>query len=99
MKKRYITLLLAATLAGCGAEQLSVDCSYQMDDLRDELGPPQDIVGVDYGPYHSYTYWYWREGFARTFTWDGGYNSCETVDQNFPPSDQRPETIPAAPGA
>ena len=98
MRKLYINLLLAATLAGCGSEQLSVDCSNQMEDLRDERGPPQDIQGLDAGPYHRYTYWYWRQGFARTFTWDGSYGSCETVDENFPPSEQRPELTPA-PGA
>jgi hypothetical protein len=98
LRKRYIILLLAATLAGCGSEQLSVDCSQQMEDLRDELGQPQEVEGLDAGPYHRYTYWYWTLGFARTFTWDGGYNSCETVDQTFPPSEQRPGSNPA-PGA
>ena len=98
MKKRYIILLLAAALAGCGSEKLSGDCSNQIEDLRDELGPPQEIESFESGAYKRHTFWYWRLGFARTFTWDGSTGSCETTDQNFTPSEERPGTNPA-PGA
>ena len=36
LKKRYIILLLAAALAGCGSEKLSGNCSNQIEDLRDD---------------------------------------------------------------
>jgi hypothetical protein len=91
-------LIAAAMLAGCGSDRISVDCGREIEDLEDEFGPPQEIEAFQSGPYHRYTYWYWRLGFARTFTWDGGYGSCETTDQNFPPSEQRPGTNPT-PGA
>ena len=91
MKKRYIILLTALMLAGCGSDRLvSVDCGQEIEDLEDELGQPDEIETFTAGRYNRYTWWYYRLGFARTFTWDGGYNSCETTDQNFPPGQGRP---------
>lgn len=89
MKKRLIILLAVAMLTGCGSDRIAVDCRYEIEDLENELGPPQEIERFESGRYYRYTWWYWRLGFARTFTWDGGYNSCETTDQNFPPREQR----------
>jgi hypothetical protein len=99
LKKRYIILLTALMLAGCGSGGLvTVDCSQEIEDLEDELGAPDEIQTFQVGRYYRYTWWYYRLGFARTFTWDGGYNSCETTDQNFPPNEGRPGTAPP-PGA
>lgn len=98
MKKQTIILLTALLLAGCGSDRISTDCAQEIEDLEDELGNPDEIQALQSGRYYRYTWWYYRLGFARTFTWDGGYNSCETTDQTFPPSEGRPGTTPT-PGA
>lgn len=87
-----LPLLLAAALAGCGSEKLSGNCAEQMDDLRDLYGEPQEVDRFESGNYHRDTWWYFRIGFARTFTWDGAPGSCEMTDQTFPPGEQRPAT-------
>jgi hypothetical protein len=97
LKKRTIILLTALMLAGCGSDRVAVDCGREIEDLEDELGRPDEIETFESGRYHRYTWWYYQQGFARTFTWDGSYGSCETTDQNFPPG-TRPGTTPT-PGA
>ena len=91
---RIALLLLAATLAGCGREKLSGNCAHQMDVFRDLHGEPQEVERFESGNFHRHTWWYWRLGLARTFTWDGAPGSCEMTDRTFPPSEQRPATAP-----
>ena len=94
---RIVLLLLAASLAGCGdtIQPLSGNCGEQMNDFRAEHGDPQEVERRESGSYMQHTWWYWRLGLARTFTWDGSPRSCEITDRTFPPSEERPETLPA----
>ncbi len=91
---RIALLLLAATLAGCNSDKLSGNCGHQMDDFRDQYGEPQEVERFESGSFHRHTWWYWRLGLARTFTWDGAIGSCEMTDQTFAPSEERPATLP-----
>jgi hypothetical protein len=86
MKRWLGGLCVAAALGACGSEKLSGDCGYQMDDLRDERGNPQDIETLSSGAFHTQTWWYRQDGFSRTFTWDGSTGSCVTTDATFTPT-------------
>jgi hypothetical protein len=96
-------LLLIATiaLAGCGSRAFDDDCSHQMDDLRDDLGAPEEIRRFDSGDRHSEAWWYWRRGFSRTFFWeDGIVGSCDTSDSRFSPIGVTVDkVVPISPGA
>jgi len=46
-------------------------CDDDIDDMYDKYGAPEEINTYDSGSYHSYTYWYWCDGFSYTFTWSG----------------------------
>ena len=94
LTRRIALLLLAATLAGCGSQKLSGNCGEQMNDFREQYGDPQEVERFESGSFARHTWWYWRLGLARTFTWDGAPGSCEMTDQTFPPSEQRPATLP-----
>jgi hypothetical protein len=83
---RALLIALTLSLAACGSEELDDDCSHQMDDLRDEIGSPQEVTSYNDGDYHGETWFYWRRGFARIFVWkDGAVGSCETRDHTFAP--------------
>ena len=72
-------LVVAAAVAGCGSEEFDDDCSHQMDDLRDEYGPPQSVHRARSGDSYAEIWYY--PSFARGFTWTEGItNSCEVTD-------------------
>lgn len=80
-----VAVLTTVFLAACGSEVFDDDCSHEMDDLREERGEPEEIQRFDSGDYHSHTWWYWRRGFSRNFTWGGPVDDCETSDYTFTP--------------
>jgi hypothetical protein len=84
-----ILLAIAVGIAGCGSEHFDDDCSHQMDDLRDELGPPEEVRRLDSEGIHSETWSYPSLGFSRTFAWEDGIaDSCRTTDFRVAPVGQ-----------
>ena len=62
------------------------NCDNEMAALKLQKGEPDDIDKYDTSSgYHSYTYWYWCEGFSRDFTWGGPVTGCETSDYTTTP--------------
>ena len=84
MKAHLLALVVASALAGCGGG-LDNSCDDEREDLVKSAGNPEELDRYDNGDYHSWTYWYWSSGFARTFTWGGPVNGCEISDYTFSP--------------
>ena len=80
------------------SQQLSGDCSNQMEDLRDEFGPPQDIEASTLAHINAIPTGTGGMALPGPSPGTEGTGSCETVDQNFPPSEQRPATNPSTGG-
>lgn len=86
MKKTIIYATSALVLSACGGGIFDESCDSQRDDLVKKRGAPDKIDKFDSDDYHSWSYWYWKSGFERTFTWGGAAGSCSTSDYSFTPT-------------
>jgi hypothetical protein len=85
-KRLFLHAAAILLITGCGSSSLDDDCSSKIDDLHDDHGSPEEIITYRSGDWHGETHWYYRRGFARTFTWeDGTYGSCDVSDTTFNP--------------
>lgn len=85
MKKLIGPSVLTAVLAGCGGG--NHDCNSEISDLlKANGGSAESIEKFDDGNYHSWTYWYYKKGFSRTFTWGEPVESCKVSNFSFTPS-------------
>jgi len=57
----------------------------EMDSCIESHGNPEDINKYDSEGYHSWTFWYWCQGFSRTFTLGKNVYGCETSTYTFSP--------------
>lgn len=77
--------LAAASIAGCGDGGI-FDCDDEMDDLVAAIGQPQEVQSYSSSGYSSVTFWYWRRGLAKTFTWGSNVSGgCEESEYRFSP--------------
>jgi hypothetical protein len=77
--------VVALALAACGDGGLFVDdCGGEMGDARNAFGPPERSTSYDSGSYHSVTYWWYKRGVSKTFTWGNGQD-CKVTDFRFTP--------------
>ncbi|MFM1991315.1 MAG: hypothetical protein RJA99_4272 [Pseudomonadota bacterium] len=85
MKAGLSGVLVAALLVGCGSGGLfGDDCGDKMDAAKRDYGNPERSTSYDSGDYHSVTYWWYKKGLSKTFTWSGS-ESCKVSDYRFTP--------------
>ena len=94
MGKRTVKLLLSALLlfylmilGGCDGSSMFImyGCTGEIEELKSNRGDPEEIEKYDLENYHAWTFWYWSEGFAMTFTWGTGVVGCTTSQNIFFP--------------
>ena len=94
MGKRTVKLFLHAALFFsiiilCGCDNGSIfivyDCAGEIEELKLKRGDPEEIEKYDLENYHAWTFWYWSEGFAMTFTWGTSVAGCTTSQNVFSP--------------
>ena len=94
MKKLLVVLVLIITIsmifATCTIKQReelfgTANCQEEMDACIEAYGNPEEINKYDSEDYHSWTFWYWCQGFSRTFTWGINVWNCETSTYTFSP--------------
>ena len=91
--KKLLVIVIILTLtsfSGCGGNDGGIfgdcNCDAEMDNWVENHGNAEEINKYDSEDYHSWTFWYWCEGFSITFTW-GKYvdGCCEISTYTFSP--------------
>ena len=96
MKRLVLALAMAIFLmVGCSGDDpftaiyeesvaSDANCDDEIQDVIDALGLPDDLDAYDTSDgYHSWTYWYWCEGIAYSFTWGIYSDGCERSTYQF----------------
>ena len=87
MKLKIILCSVAFALSACGGGGgLADNCDDKMDDtIKDAGRNPEEIDKFDSDDYHNWTFWYWKNGFSRSFEWGKNVDGCKTSDYRFAP--------------
>ncbi len=64
---------------------LTHDCSHEIGSLVNERGEAEEINAYDSDNYHSHSYWYWSQGYEKSFKWGEYSDGCETSEYTFEP--------------
>ena len=79
---RWAMRLLAAVF--CVITFVGCDCKDEMADARKKYGSPEETNRYDSGEYHSVSYWWWRQGVNKSFSWGHG-EGCKVSTYTFTP--------------
>ena len=82
--KMIIPMLMLLFLVGC-YDDSCVMCQDEIDMTVANRGDPEEIEKFDSGNYHSWTFWYWSQGYSITFTFSDDSCDCETSTYTFSP--------------
>ena len=86
MRLGLATAVLGLTLVSCGSDPFDNDCDDERAQLVRDVGQPEEIARYDSDDYHSWTYWYWRRGYSKTFVWGRNVSKdCEMSEYRFSP--------------
>lgn len=87
MKIYYLPFLIVFfIMIGCSGNDSSPDnCQSEIIALMEERGPAEKIERYDEEDYHRRTYWYWRDGYSKTFEWGKNVDGCVSNSSTFPP--------------
>ena len=91
MKNLSVVLIISLLmiLGGCildgGGIFIAYNCNDEIEDLKADRGEAEEIEKYDSGDYHTWTFWYWSEGFSMTFTWGTNIHGCKTSQNTFTP--------------
>lgn len=68
--------LFITSCGGGGGLFGSCDCDKAKEEIRNDLGTPEEVNSYNSDDYHSETYWYWSKGISYTFTWGSVVDGC-----------------------
>jgi hypothetical protein len=74
-----------STLLNCGIFDVeSYPCGDEIDDLLKSRGQSEEVETFTEGGYTSQTYWYWCQGYSKTFRWEET-GECKQSTYTFSP--------------
>lgn len=84
-------LILFCLVVACGEDDLlkysNDDCDAEIADVRNTMGPEEELNKYDTSDYHSWDLWYWSQGICYGFTWGKFVDGCEMSTYTFDPID------------
>lgn len=82
MKSKALVLLVICLLIFACIR----NCNKEMDKIRAQHGPPEEVNTYDSSDYHSVDWWYWSKGINYTFTWGSLIEEgCDVSRYTFDP--------------
>lgn len=65
---------------------LKCNCDDKMEEIRNKMGPPEEVNRYDTSDYHNVDWWYWSKGICYTFEWGSIVDKCcEVSTYQFEP--------------
>jgi hypothetical protein len=71
-----VLLLCIFLLISTNCDWFECNCDDEMEDIRSDLGEPEEKARYDSQGYHTETWWYWTKGISYTFTWGNDIRDC-----------------------
>jgi hypothetical protein len=83
--KYFYIICGLSNLISCGIFDVeSYPCGDEVDNLIKSKGQPEEIDTFTEGSYTSKTYWYWCQGYSKTFRWEET-GECKQSTYEFSP--------------
>ena len=83
---RFVFASMLALLITVSCSWFCDDCDDEKSETRSSRGEPEEIDTYNSSGYHNEDWWYWSQGYEKSFTWGSSVSECcDTSEYTFAP--------------